>query len=292
MQTHAFRRMAQRCGSAAATAAHTARPLRPRPRAAPRAAPTQQAPPAAAPARGCACRAGPQAAELAPGLRPLPWAGTPEQQQALEDLRARMEAGQYGSPGDDLLKWYLRDRYFIVDDAEEKLTSMLRWREAERIDAVDPSSPGVQAELATGKAFVHSSTDVYGRPVVIIRVRKHVTGEFPIADSKRLAGYVLDQAVASLPPGGEQIMGLFDLRGFELRNADMQFAAFIVEAFFEYYPRRMGQVLMVDSPWIFRPTWELIKPLLRKYAALVRFVDRSELSEFFEPGALPEDLKD
>ena len=53
-----------------------------------------------------------------------------------------------------------------------------------------------------------------------------------------MAGHVLDRAVAALPPGGEQIMGLFDLRGFDLRNADMQFAAFIVEAFFEYYPRR------------------------------------------------------
>jgi hypothetical protein len=128
---------------------------------------------------------------------------------------------------------------------------------------------------------------------------------------------VLDQAVESLPPGGEQIIGVFDLRGFELKNADLQFAAFIIEAFFEYYPRRwggggsgwggvgwggvggalngfhdtpsslhrsrslhhplpstpppfsilsparprMGQVLMVDSPWIFKPTWEVIKPL-------------------------------
>lgn len=52
-------------------------------------------------------------------------------------------------------------------------------------------------------------------------------------------------------------------------NADFVFAKFMVEAFFEYYPRRVGQVLFVDAPWVFQPAWAVIKPLMRKYAALV-----------------------
>ncbi|KAI8470161.1 MAG: CRAL-TRIO domain-containing protein [Monoraphidium minutum] len=240
--------------------------------------------------RGAACRAQPSAVEAAPGLRPEPWIGNEQQQQALAELRGRMQECPLGCPDDETLKWYLRDRYFIVEDAETKLTSMLRWRKEEGIDTLDLST--VQAELATGKAEVHEHTDRYGRPVIIIRVNRHVTGEFPLSESKRLCAHVLDGAVASLPPGGEQMMGVFDLKGFELKNADLQFAGFLVEAFFEYYPRRMGQVLMVDAPWIFQPSWAVIKPLLRKYAALVRFVDRATLErEFFEPGKLPEDLR-
>lgn len=78
-------------------------------------------------------------------------------------------------------------------------------------------------------------------PLPTLNPQTHfATGEFPIADSKRLAGHILDSAVAALPPGGEQFLGVFDLRGFELRNADIQFAAFLVDAFFEYYPRRCG----------------------------------------------------
>ncbi|KIZ00867.1 Phosphatidylinositol transfer protein CSR1 [Monoraphidium neglectum] len=210
--------------------------------------------------------------------------------QALAELRERMQRSPLGCPDDETLKWYLRDRYFKVEDAEAKLTSMLKWRQDEKIDQLDLSL--VQAELATGKAEVHEHTDKFGRPVVIIRVTKHVIGEFPLSESKRLCAHVLDNAVASLPPGGEQIMGIFDLKGFELRNADLQFAAFLVEAFFEYYPRRMGQVLMVDAPWIFQPSWAVIKPLLRKYSALVRFVDRPTLQrEYFEAGKLPQDLQ-
>lgn len=34
----------------------------------------------------------------------------------------------------------------------------------------------VAREFATGKAFVHEHTDVYGRPVIVINAQKHVTG--------------------------------------------------------------------------------------------------------------------
>lgn len=56
-----------------------------------------------------------------------------------------------------------------------------------------------------------------------------MAGEYPVNDSKRLAVHVIDQALAALPPGGEQMIGVFDLRGFDFsRNADFAFAKFMV----------------------------------------------------------------
>lgn len=47
-------------------------------------------------------------------------------------------------------------------------------------------------------------------------------------------------------------------------------------------------MLLVDAPWIFKAPWEVIKPLLRKYQALVRFVSRKELQqEYFATESLP-----
>lgn len=64
-----------------------------------------------------------------------------------------------------------------------------------------------------------------------------------------------------------------------------------VDAFFLYYPKRLGQVLFVDAPWGFKPGWEMVKPWLQKYAALVRFVSREELrQEFFTPETCPADF--
>jgi hypothetical protein len=63
-------------------------------------------------------------------------------------------------------------------------------------------------------------------------------GDFPIEDSKRLCVYCLNTALSKLPEGHEQIMGLIDLRGISLSNIDLVFVAFMVDAFFVYYPRR------------------------------------------------------
>ena len=103
----------------------------------------------------------------------------------------------------------------------------------------------------------------------------HALGEYPVNDSKRLCVHLIDQAIAMLNNGGtplsssssssdesptstaagrgggggagggsaldhrgEQIVGIFDLKDFSVtRNADFAFAFFMVEAFFEYYPR-------------------------------------------------------
>jgi hypothetical protein len=283
-----------------------------------------------------------------PGLAAQPWLGTPEQDAALEELRARFSSASASSPAqppaDELLRWYLRDRYFSVDDAERKLRSMLEWR-ARYATPGDGGSAGalwqplglpgvaegdVGTELATGKAYVHDGPDAAGRPVLVVVARKHTVGEFvgqlgapgfiklrpaaartppshppkkikpkpkkkgeyPLEDSKRMCMHLLDEVVSRLPPtaearspGEEQLLGIFDLKGFELKNADLAFVAFLIEAFFEYYPRRVGQVLLVDAPWIFQAPWKAIKPLLRKYSALVRFVDRETLlGEYFNGG--------
>jgi hypothetical protein len=38
-------------------------------------------------------------------------------------------------------------------------------------------------------------------------------------------------------------------------------AALQVDVFFVYYPKRLSQVLLVDAPWVFRPGWEMVRPV-------------------------------
>lgn len=64
------------------------------------------------------------------------------------------------------------------------------------------------------------------------------------------------------------------------------------DIFFTYYPKRLGQVLFIDAPWIFQPSWNLFKPLLGKYAGLVAFVSREQLRDnYFTPETVPADFK-
>lgn len=65
-----------------------------------------------------------------PGLSILPWTGEPEQVVALQELQYRMAASPYPDVAADegTLRWFLQDRKLDVDEAEEKLIKMLRWR--------------------------------------------------------------------------------------------------------------------------------------------------------------------
>ena len=181
-----------------------------------------------------------------------------------------------------------RDRNLDVDAAVNKLARYLAWRADVRPHEL--TADDVAAEAATGKAYLHPFPDAAGRPAVVIRCAKHVIGAAPLRKSVELASTVLDAAVASLPPDSETLVGIFDLRGFGPRNADLAFARFLVDACFLYYPRRLGAVLFVDAPWAFKPVWAVVRPLLKKYAALVAFVSADDVVASFKPGEAPADF--
>ncbi|WIA20831.1 hypothetical protein OEZ85_005184 [Tetradesmus obliquus] len=234
---------------------------------------------------------------------PEQWIDSAENLQALQQLQRRLASHPHGCPDEATLKWFLRDSDFSADAAEVQLKAMLAWRATNRL--FDVRYEDVAEQHRTGKAYLHSYLDKAGRPAVVIRARKHFIGQFPIADSKRLSAYMLDSAVAMLQQQQqqlqqpqqqqqqqEQILWVVDLQGISMRNIDLAFVMFVLQAVPECYPRRVGQVLLVDAPWIFKAPWEAFKPLLRKYAALVRFVSRKELAvEYFTADSLPADFR-
>lgn len=261
--------------------------------------------PGAAPSRRCSRVAPLRAAtwQPPPGLAILPWTGEPEQVAALKELQYRMEASPYSEVAQDegTLRWFLQDRKLDVPDAEEKLLKMLRWRREFGADSVRWTD--VAREAATGKAYLHTNLDVSGRPVIVVRAAKHVTGACNLQDSQRLCVHLMDRALERLTAESkssgreegkevETVLGIFDLRGFTSANADWGFVRFLVDIFFSYYPKRLSQVLFVDAPWVFKPGWEIVRPLLKKYAALVRFVSADEVRrEYFTAESAPEDFQ-
>lgn len=187
--------------------------------------------------------------------------------EKLEKDHSSLPTGKNGRDDDDLILWFLKDRRFSVEEAVSKLTKAIKWRHEFRVSELTEES--VRKVAATGKSYVHDSLDVNGRPVLVVVPSKHTPDMFDRLEDERLCVFLLEKALSKLPEGKEEILGIFDLRGFGTRNADLKFLTFLFDVLYYYYPRRLGQVLFVDAPFVFQPIWQLAKPLVKHYASLV-----------------------
>ena len=109
-----------------------------------------------------------------------------------------------------------------------------------------------------------------------------------LQETELLCVFLMDQALAAVQQeeSCETVLTVFDLRGFGAANADLPFIRFFIKLMFDIYPKRIGQVLLVGAPLIFQPLWQVVRPLLGKYASLVQFVSAKEASALFTGLAL------
>ena len=49
-------------------------------------------------------------------------------------------------------------------------------------------------------------------------------------ENEKLCAYLVEKAINRLPSGAENILGIFDLRGFRVENGDLQFLKFVVSS--------------------------------------------------------------
>uniref|UniRef100_A0A7S3ECH6 CRAL-TRIO domain-containing protein n=2 Tax=Rhodosorus marinus TaxID=101924 RepID=A0A7S3ECH6_9RHOD len=201
-----------------------------------------------------------------------------ERVAAVKKLSQKFHENGRPVPDVETMEWFLADRRYDVEKTYEKLGGMLKWREA----LVEVPGDSVEREYHTGKAYLYPDLDKHGRKVLIVRASKHITNQFPFESSERLIQKMMDDAVEDMTDGTETILGVVDMRGFAMKNSDVKLAQLLVDVFFTYYPRRLSELLVVDAPLVFQPMWQVIKPLLKKYSALVRFVRKDQLTEHFD----------
>ncbi|KAJ4789468.1 Sec14p-like phosphatidylinositol transfer family protein [Rhynchospora pubera] len=201
-----------------------------------------------------------------------------------------LATGKNGRDDEEMILWFLKDRKFSVDEAVYKLSKAIKWRQDFGVSGL--SEELVKELYQTRKAYVHDHLDKFGRPVLVVVGSKHLPARQDPVMNQKLCVLLVERALSKLPPGTNNILGIFDLRGFGAENGDFQFLKFLIDVFYYYYPKRLGQVLFVDAPFVFQPMWQLVKPLLKSYASLVRFCDvQTVRREYFTDDTVPQDFK-
>lgn len=213
-----------------------------------------------------------------------------EVKEQVEKEHGNLPKGKNGRDDEEMILWFLKDRKFNVDHTASKLANAIAWRKEFGVDNLTEES--IQNIASTGKAYLHEFPDVTGRPVVVVVAAKHLPSKHDLLESEKLCVYLLEKSLSQLPPGKEKILGIFDLRGFTLQNGDVIFIKFLIDVFYNYYPKRIGQALFVDAPLVFQPGWNIVKPWLKSYANLVRFCSADVVrEEYFTAETVPHDFR-
>ncbi|KAJ6799406.1 CRAL-TRIO domain-containing protein C3H8.02 isoform X1 [Iris pallida] len=200
-----------------------------------------------------------------------------------------LPVGRNGRDDEDMILWFLKDRNFSVEDAVFKLSKAIKWRKDFGVSELREES--VKRLYATGKGYVHDSLDIYSRPVLIVVGSKHFPSK-EIIENQKLCVYLVEKAISKLPDGVEDILGIVDLRGFGVQNADGTYLKFLFDLVCHYYPKRLGELLFMEAPFVFQPVWQLVKPLTSSYSTLARFCDAETVrKEYFTKETLPAAFK-
>ena len=164
---------------------------------------------------------------------------------------------------DDELAWFARDRRGDAREAVEKVVQYLRWRKDRGGLGVDRDALMRRAapEARRRVGYLAREKDALNRPTVVVVARRHDAMRRDLKASQALCVAVLEDAIAeAVKEGGEQVLALVDLRQVGPQNVDVPFLLWLIMTLRSYFPKRLGQVALVDPPPVLFEAVRLPRP--------------------------------
>ncbi|GAM21152.1 hypothetical protein SAMD00019534_043270, partial [Acytostelium subglobosum LB1] len=219
---------------------------------------------------------------------------SPAQENMLSEIKARLAKNQDPSLkleieklDDSMILRFLRARKWKLEDSYNMLQEALSFRASFQDKGVDfITESSVENELKCGKSFFHGS-DKEGRPICIVRTRKHDSSQRDLDEAQRYIVYVMETGKELLPEGIETCTLIFDMSSFSTKNMDYPLCKFMVEMFQKYYPESLSKCFILNAPWMFMGIWSIIKHWLDPYTvSKINFVKSKQLLEYIHPEQL------
>ena len=193
--------------------------------------------------------------------------------------------------------------------AAGRLRRMLKWRASHSygledvlVRDINETTPGVEAQIRTGKCYILSKPDKQGRPIILVHVRRHDPSKQSRDELTCFGVHILERGTERLQAAGKpcEIEGqtsasgvsefciIFNLEGTAVANIDLNAAKRIVYMLTNFYPERMGVCLLVGAPIIFMAAWQVIKPWLAPSTQdKIKFCNSAELATWVDDEARP-----
>lgn len=221
-------------------------------------------------------------------------AGTLADDAAFKEPLAIMEPELKAALGADhpmandtlLLHRFLLARKLQLQPTVEMIEEHIKWRE---VTLPVQLTPAIMAELRKGKAEAYG-TDREGRPLVIVHSGRFDPKTRDLEASVLGLLYLIESAIASLPPGVTQFAVLYDRTDFSLRkNWDYELLKQVFTQLSANYPERLGGAYVYPAGKLFTWLWSLVKHFVdpRSRAKVRALNTTAELLEVISPEFVP-----
>jgi len=167
-----------------------------------------------------------------------------------------------------------------ADEAVAFLLQVLTWRKEFRVEEVTEKTVNKEI-LERGSLFTHGR-DLDGSKLIILHLKNHAKGEFPMDELKRVLVYLIER-VLEREEQGKQISWVFDCRGAGLRNADLEFIQFVISSMENYYPDPLHYIYIYEMPWLLNAVFKVVKAMLPSAGVVkLRDVDKKSFTKFVD----------
>ena len=170
-----------------------------------------------------------------------------------------------------------------MKNTEKMIIRALKWRKREGV--WDIKSSNLEPSLKTkGSLYLHNR-DVDGKQLLVSDVKKHFKADTSMDDLKKMFIYFFERVDREDHDG--MITYVMDCAGSGYKNLDLEIVMFLNKVLSSYYPYIVNYILVLDMPWLFGATWNIIKGWLPSAAAnKIKFVNKKTIDEF-----IPQDQK-
>lgn len=260
-----------------------------------------------------------QVPEVVPGGHATPQGEKEEQalhgfdamvESDLDSLAMLVSARPHKAPHEDdveLKLRFLRARGLDPSKALQMMKDDSEWRVANNVLGYRLCTAqdvlGCDPQLLEAR-FFHGflGYDKLNRPIVYKHYGKFLVQEMvaeKMTTLQQLINYdcwLVERSIALLPKGSQCFVAIIDLDGIGMANmgtANLRYSRGLADAGSPHYPERLGQMFIINSPWIFRSAYSLICSWVDKRTTdKVKLlggpeVYRAEMEKFFDPDLLP-----
>ncbi|KAJ3709109.1 hypothetical protein LUZ61_012814 [Rhynchospora tenuis] len=201
-----------------------------------------------------------------------------EESKKVAQMRALVEAQDPSAKevDDKALRRFLRARDHDIDKASAMFLKYLKWRRSAMPNGYIFDEE-VKNELAQDKLYMQGF-DKTGRPLLVLYGGRHYYSKREMNEFKRYVTYCLEKICARMPEGHEKFMCIGDLKGWGYSNCDIRAYLAGLDILQNYYPERLGKVVLINVPSIFMKAWKIVYPFIDKHTReKIVFVDDKDL---------------